>query len=145
MIAFASSVVGAAGSSVAFICGIRLAYHCAGAAAFVSEMSSWSTLAADAGRMMLRGKYEVDILALDVFSLATYGAGQTVNAAYRYRKLDRFSRKSLTAGLNFMGGVAGLGGVTKDFTEMLSGERDPSEWSYCPDGNQIGQEGRILM
>jgi hypothetical protein len=145
VIAFASSLVGAAGSSVAFVCGIRLAYHCAGVAAFVSEMSAWSTLAADLGRMGLRQKVELDIIALDVFSLATYGGGQTVNAAYRYTKLDRFSRKSLTAGLNFMGGVAGLGGVTKDFTEMLSGERDPSEWAYCPDGSPIGQEGRILM
>ncbi|KUM34888.1 RHS repeat-associated core domain-containing protein [Arthrobacter sp. EpRS71] len=44
------------------------------------------TLGADAGRMILRNRYELDIIALDTFSVATMGAEQGVNAAYRLAK-----------------------------------------------------------
>lgn len=44
--------------------------------------------------------------------------------------MDRYNRKMLIAGVNFSGGAAGLGGVTKDFTEWLSGE-GPG-FPYCP-------------
>lgn len=71
--------------------------------------------------MGLRGKYEIDIIALDALSVTTMGAGQAVNSAYRYSKLDRASRKMLNAGINFLGGAAGLGGVTKDLRNGYPG------------------------
>lgn len=133
-VAFGAALVGGIANLATFGCTLGGNGYCAGVAAAVGDLTSYISLGADASRMVLRGKIEPDILVLDLVSLGTMGGGQAVSSAYRFAKLDRASRKMLVAGINFFGGVAGIGGVTRSFTQWLSGERErqPGEWVYCP-------------